>query len=128
MSTSSSGRKIDRLVFCCFDTELLDMILHYAGPKAQVQALYVSTAWRSSALFTIGSAINPFGFRSLDIHAPVEYGQSLEQTSAAPQLSPGELDDSVSKFNILMLRRDSTRDRRYFYFSTAIAVVKESGR
>ena len=92
------------------------MIVLYAEPKAQVQALHVSTAWRSSALSTISSSTNPFRFRTLDTHAPVEYGQSLEDTSAAPQLSPGELDESLSNFHMLMRRREKSRDIKCFYF------------
>jgi hypothetical protein len=58
-------------------TELLDLILQYAGPEVQVQALSVCMRWRSSALAVIGSQLNVDSFRTLQPCTPINMDSVL---------------------------------------------------
>ncbi|KAI0585083.1 hypothetical protein TUN199_05085 [Pyrenophora tritici-repentis] len=98
-------------------TELLSMILQDAGPEAQVQALYVSHDWRSSALAVISSQINPSRLEFSRVHAPVEYGQSLDpDLSIVLQPSQQEVAEFELHAKRLLERRRHTSLDKTLYF------------
>ena len=103
-------------------SELLDMILRSAGPEAQIRALHISTAWRTSAMSVICSRTNVDAFRILPLCAPVEYGQVINWESETP-LQPST--DEVAQFGLRMTHiRDTPCDPRiprYFYFPAYFA-------
>ena len=102
--------------------ELLDIILRFAGPGAQIRALHTSTAWRISAKSVICSRTNVDAFHTLPLCAPVEYGQIIDWESETP-LRPST--DEVAQFGLHMTRiRDKpcdSRVRRFFYFPAYFA-------
>jgi hypothetical protein len=97
--------------------ELLDLVLRFAGPEAQVRALFVLTAWRSSALSVISSRTNVTAFRSASVCAAIEYGQVVEDIA---NLWPRPTDDDIQDFSSYALRMikrwEEKTTSKYFYF------------
>lgn len=57
--------------------ELLDLILNFAEPVMQFDALCVSSLWRSSAISDIGAKKNLSGFRYIQNCQLIEYSQLI---------------------------------------------------
>ncbi|KAI4660923.1 uncharacterized protein J4E79_005491 [Alternaria viburni] len=102
--------------------ELLDMILQFAGPEAQVRALLLSTAWRTSAISVLRSPTNVDAFRTLPVYALIDYGQIIDWESETP-LRPST--DEVAQFCLHLARiRDKPchpRAHRLLYFPAYFA-------
>ena len=65
--------------------ELLDLILQFAGPEAQMRVLLVSTAWRSSTISVVSHPKNREGFRSVPFCAPVGYATRIGENCGPMQ-------------------------------------------
>ncbi|KAI0585082.1 hypothetical protein TUN199_05084 [Pyrenophora tritici-repentis] len=77
--------------------ELLDTVLGYAGPVAQMQALRVSKRWRTSALDVIRSRKNSDAFQTQQLSLPKEYGQTIDDATGIP-LQPSS--EKVEQFEL----------------------------
>ncbi|KAI1685982.1 hypothetical protein KJE20_03947 [Pyrenophora tritici-repentis] len=80
--------------------ELLDTVLGYAGPVAQMQALRVSKRWRTSALDVIRSRKNSDAFQTQQLSLPKEYGQTIDDATGIP-LQPSS--EKVEQFELKVL-------------------------
>jgi len=102
--------------------ELLDLILLFAGPQAQVRTLQVSTDWRSSAISVMSNPKNMATFRPLANLAPIEYGQLVDD---ATKILPGPDSQEVEQFghhvDHMIGLRDESYPRRYVYFPARLA-------
>ncbi|KAF1845462.1 uncharacterized protein K460DRAFT_366342 [Cucurbitaria berberidis CBS 394.84] len=102
--------------------ELLDLILHFAGPEAQVHALDVAIAWRTSAISVISNPRNVSGFRFSHPYAPVEYGQTIDSTFVSQRPSSKEVEEFGAHLRRLIRRQpDVTWRKRYLYFPARIS-------
>ena len=117
---SSNQRPCQRTEHKLFQIpELLDMILDIAGPKAQVQALLVSTAWRTSTTSVISSLRNVNALRSLPLCTPTEYGDIIDWEGQGP-LQPG--DEDAAQFGRHVARLlDMRKGFKYIYFPAYFA-------
>ncbi|KAI4642946.1 hypothetical protein J4E93_007015 [Alternaria ventricosa] len=123
MLRSNNQRSCQRTEHKLFQIpELLDMILDIAGPKAQIQALLVSTAWRTSTIAVISSLKNVNALRSLPHCTPTEYGNIIDWEGQGP-LQPGAED--TAQFGLHVARRLDVRSNaegfKYIYFPAYFA-------
>ena len=96
--------------------ELLDLILYFAGPVAQLQSLRVSRSWRASALSAIRNSSNADAFRFPHPCTPVEYGQLIEDGIAAPlQPSPDEIKQFSLHVEQTMKQRSDSKYSKKLY-------------
>jgi len=64
--------------------ELLDAILHFAGPVAQIRALRVLKGWHRSAMAVISSCNTAVPFRASPLCMPAEHGKLIDEDVMAP--------------------------------------------
>ncbi|KAA8623545.1 hypothetical protein PtrSN002B_001657 [Pyrenophora tritici-repentis] len=97
--------------------ELLDTVLGYAGPVAQMQALRVSKRWRTSALDVIRSRKNSDAFQTQQLSLPKEYGQTIDDATGIP-LQPSS--EKVEQFELyvhqIMARWPKSKSSKSIYF------------
>jgi hypothetical protein len=97
-------------------TELLCLILEFAGPESQVKALAVSLLWRSSALAVVGSQKNMYRFRSPSGHVPtIEYSQVIASHMRPPRPTCDEQEKFGRHMDIMMRQRRSLVIERIIY-------------
>jgi hypothetical protein len=104
-------------------TELLDHILHFADPKAQMRALQVSQVWRASSLSVIGSRRNVEVFRASQ---PIEYGQVIQEDEIAPARPTAE---QIEEFGVhvrhVVQRSPFVDNTKRLYFPARFAQLKD---
>ena len=122
-SSTNEQRPCQRTEHSMFQIpELLDILLDYAGPEAQIRAISISAAWRASAISTIGSLKNVESFRSQPGCAPTQYGNIIDWESQTP-LQPDS--DEITQFGLhaahTLDRRAKARFSEYIYFPAYFA-------
>ncbi|KAI4710739.1 hypothetical protein J4E89_004329 [Alternaria sp. Ai002NY15] len=102
--------------------ELLDVILQFAGPAAQIRALRVSKPWHRSAMAVISSCNTAVPFRASPLCMPAEHGKLVDEDAMAP-LPPTS--EEMKRFELDVERiYDSwgkSKDRRAYYFPAKCA-------
>jgi hypothetical protein len=103
--------------------ELLNHILHFAGPEAQMRALQVSKAWRASSLSVISSRRNVEVFRAAQ---PIEYGQVIWEDEIAPARPTAE---QIEEFGVhvrhIVQRSPFIENMKRLYFSARFTQLKD---
>jgi hypothetical protein len=105
--------------------ELLDAVLHFAGPTVQIVALNVSRAWRCSSTSVIGSRKNLDGFRFPQPCDSVEYGQSFDPGRSEPVLSMDEMKRFGLQLHRTIERRQRTLGNKYIYFPARLTQLHD---
>ena len=111
---ASRGHRVLRI------PELLDMILQFAGPEAQVSAWNVSRVWRRSSKSVISSRHRHSYWQAYPFNIPVEYA-SLVTTPYTAWCEPtqDELDNFAQIFSHLTQRVENGRTN---YIPTTVSV------
>ena len=102
--------------------ELLDLVLLFAGPQAQVRSLQVSTEWRSSAISVMSNPKDMGTFRSLTPLAPIEYGQLFDNiTKSLPKPDSQQIEQFGHHVDHMVSLRNKSYLRKYIYFPARLA-------
>ena len=102
--------------------ELLDVILQFAGPAAQIRALRVSKPWHRSAMAVISSCNTAVPFRASPLCMPAEHGKLIDEDVMAP-LQPSS--EEMKSFELDVERINEiwgkSKGRKAYYFPAKCA-------
>ena len=97
--------------------ELLDVVLQFAGPVAQIRALRVSKPWHRSAMAVISSCNTAVLFRASPLCMPVEHGILVKEDDMAPlQPSSEEMKRFESHVERTRKRWSKSKGSKALYF------------
>ncbi|KAI4924175.1 uncharacterized protein J4E92_007256 [Alternaria infectoria] len=106
--------------------EMLDLILHFSGPQAQVRALQISAAWRTSAISVITNRRIQEAFLSPSTAPVIEYGQLIDD---AAYVLPRPCTRQIEQFGLHVNRMISWRNKSYYpnyiYFPACMAQLSD---
>jgi hypothetical protein len=106
----------------------LDLILSFAGPRAQVVALDVSEVWRDSAISGISSRKNLDGFCFSVPCEPIEYGYPIDPDGAESRPSIDEIKNFGVQPHSLIERQRRTLGPlgyKYLYFPARFTQIRD---